>query len=190
MKLRAHGQYAQSLEAMNQLPSDTAEELVVLKMRATDARRVNNISAYNRALDVIDLHYARRDPSLALTLIDYYIDKGDIDKAVQAVDAFESRVGVDAGTCLMRARILLHTGQYAESVTYARKAVDLEPSLDSAWYSLGKGYVQAKNYPQAVTTYKAMQTRFHTTFTRETFAADPDFSSFAESSEFKKWLSQ
>jgi tetratricopeptide (TPR) repeat protein len=188
--LRGRGQYAESLEAFSQLPSDVTEKLVALKMRAQDARRVNNMSAYNRALDLIDLHYGRGNPALALTLIDYYIDKGDIDKALEAVDAFESRIGVDAGTCLMRARILFRAGEYGESVTYARKAVEREPDLDSAWYSLGKGYVGLKNYPQAVATYKTMQTRFHTTFTREAFVRDPNFSAFAQSRDFEKWLSR
>ena len=81
-------------------------------------------------------------------------------------------------------------GRYDESVTYARNAVDREPDLDSAWYSLGKGYVELKNYPQAVATYKTMEARFHTTFTRETFVGDPNFSAFAQSSDFKKWLSR
>ena len=34
-------------------------------------------------------------------------------------------MGVDAGTCLMRAHMLAEARKYDESVTYARKAVDL-----------------------------------------------------------------
>ena len=50
--------------------------------------------------------------------------------------------------------------------------------------------MELKNYPQAVATYKTMEARFHTTFTRETFVGDPNFSAFAQSSDFKKWLSR
>ena len=57
--------------------------------------------------------------------MDNYIDKGELDKALRGVDALESRVGVDAGTCLMRAHMLAEARKYDESVTYARKAVDL-----------------------------------------------------------------
>ena len=187
--LRGQGRYAESLQAMGYLSQEAAESLEILKMRAGDARRVNHMSEYNHALDLIDSKYGD-DWTLALILADNYIDKSEIDKAVRGVDALEGRVGVDAGTCLMRAHMLAQARRYDESLAYARRAVSLEPDLDSAWYSLAKGYVRLKDYPRAVAAYTSMQARFHTNFTRETFSGDPDFSAFAQSGAFKKWLAQ
>jgi hypothetical protein len=186
--LRAGGHYAQSLEAMGYLSQEAAESLAILKMRAEDARRINHMSEYNRALDLIDLKYGH-DWTLALLLADNYIDKGELDKALRGVDALESRIGVDAGTCLMRARMFAEAQRYDESLTYARKAVDLEPDLRSAWFALAKGYVLQNDYSHAVATYQTMQTRFHTSFKRETLASDPDLAGFAQSDAVDQWLS-
>jgi hypothetical protein len=35
-----------------------------------------------------------------------------------------------------------------------------------------------------------MQMRFHETFTQEAFVSAPDFAAFAQSSDFKQWLSR
>jgi hypothetical protein len=187
--LRSQGAYSKSLEAMSELPPMLAETLVMLEMRAKDARRANDMKEYYRVLGQIDFKYGS-DPSLGLTLADYYIQNNQLSKAIAGVSSLESRIGVDGGTHLTRAHLFLEAKDYADAVSYARKAADLEPGLEGAWYCLAKSYVQLKNYPQAVVTYRSMQARFHQAFTRQTFVSDPEFSAFVQSADFGKWLPQ
>ncbi len=187
--MRSQGAYSQSLEAMNQLPPMLADTLAMLEMRAKDARRANDMNEYYSALSAIALKYGS-DPSLGLTLADYYVRNNEVRKAIAGVSSLEDRIGVDGGIYLMRAHILLEGKDYGESVTNARKAIDLEPGLQGAWYCLAKSYVQLKSYSQAVATYQSMQARFHTSFTRNSFIGDPAFSGFGQSAAFEKWLPQ
>jgi len=187
--LRSQGAYSKALEAMNELPPMLAETLEMLQMRAKDARRANDLKEFYRALDEIDLEYGS-DPSLGLALADYYIQNSQLSKAIAGVASLESRIGVDGGTHLMRAHLLLEAKRYSEAVSYARKAVDLESGLEGAWYCLAKGYVQLKSYPQAVATYRSVQARFHQAFTRQAFVSDPEFSAFVQSADFNNWLPQ
>ena len=187
--LRSQGAYAKSLEAMNELPPMLAETLVMLEMRAKDARRANDMKEYYRVLGQINLKYGS-DPSLGITLSDYYLQNNQLVKAIAGISSLENRIGVDGGTHIMRAHLLLEAKDYDGAVRSARKAVDLEPGLEGAWYCLAKSYVQSKNYPQAVVTYRSMQARFHQAFARQTFVSDPEFSAFVQSADFGKWLPQ
>ena len=60
-------------------------------------------------------------------------------------------------------------GAYAQGVALARQAIQLEPDLMDAYYSLAMNYVGLKQYPQAIAVYQTMTTRFKLKFDRQRF---------------------
>jgi len=188
-ELQNQGKYADALNALNQLPAELAETREILQLRASNAMRSNNPTEYHRVLGVLARKYGN-DPSVAFSLIDYYYQTKQPDKLEQSISLIERRVGSDGLTNLLRANIYLQNGSYDQTVAYAHKAIDLEPDLQSAWFSLASAYVELKQYPEAVTTYQAVQSRFGAKFDRQRFVSNPKFSGFVQSAAFRKWLPQ
>jgi tetratricopeptide (TPR) repeat protein len=185
--LDRQGKYAESVALMNQLPPDLADSLEMLRLRVADAAHAKDNAEYYRVLGILARKYGD-DPSVALLLMDYYLREKQFDKVQTGFTIIENRVGSDGLTNMMRSNFCQQMGAYDQGVTYARKAVELEPDLRRAWLALASGYLLQKNYPQAVATYRTMQTRFGLTFTREQFASNPNFGPLVQSDAFKKWL--
>jgi len=187
--LDRQGRYAESLALMNQLPAELADSVEVLRLRVADASRAHDDAEYYRTLGILARKYGD-DPSVAMILLDYYLKEKQVDKVQAGLKMIENRVGSDGFTNTLRSNFYLQTGGYDQGVAYARKAVNLEPDLRPAWDALASGYVLQKNYPQAVATYRTLQTRFGLTFTRRQFESNANFAPLMQSDAFKKWLPQ
>ena len=185
--LERQGKYAESLALMNQLPPELADSVEVLRLRVADASRSKNEAEYYRTLGILARKYGD-DLSVALLLMNYYLKEQRVDKVQVGLSIIENRVGSDGVTNTLRSTFYGLTGEYDQAVAYARKAVELEPDLQRAWVALAAGYVLQKNYPQAVVTYRTLQTRFGLTLTRKQFEGDPSLGPFLQSEAFKKWL--
>lgn len=79
-------------------------------------------------------------------------------------------------------------GAYAQGVALARQAIQLEPDLMDAYYSLAMNYVGLKQYPQAIAVYQTMTTRFKLKFDRQRFEREPRLAGLVQSPAFQKWL--
>ena len=185
--LEHQGKYAESLALMNQLPPELADSVEVLRLRVADASRSKNDAEYYRTLGILARKYGD-DLSVAMLLVDYYLKEKRFDKVQVGLTMIENRVGSDGLTNTLRSNFYQQTGEYDQAVAYARKAVQLEPDLRRAWVALASGYVLQKNYPQAVATYRTLQTRFGLNLTRKQFEGNPAFGPFLQSEAFKKWL--
>src|SRR5581483_11395325 len=167
-ELQNQGKFVDALNALNQLPPELAENRDILQVRAADAMRSSNLTEYHRILGLLARKYGN-DPGVAFILIDYYFQNKQMDKLEESISLIERRVGSDGMTNLLRANIYLQNGSYDQTVTYDRKAIELEPDLQSAWFSLASAYVELKKYPEAVTTYQGLQSRFGAKLDRQRF---------------------
>ena len=113
-----------------------------------------------------------------------------MDKALQAIAVIERRVGVDGMTNLLKANASLQRKDFDAGVAFAEQAIRLEPELAQSYVALGRGYVGEQKYPEAVSTYRLLMTRFGVKLTRETFLKDPTSAGFVQSDAFRKWLPQ
>jgi cytochrome c-type biogenesis protein CcmH/NrfG len=71
---------------------------------------------------------------------------------------------------------------------FAQKAIQLEPDLTDAYYSLAMNYIGLRQYAQAVTVYQSMETRFKVKFDRQHLEQQPRLADFVKSPEFRKWM--
>ena len=181
--------HAAALAVVKQLPSEVADSLPMVKLRFVLARRAKDSEEYDRALDTMARKYGN-DPSVAWNLVAYYLRNKQFDRVQAEFNLLESRVGSDGVMNAMRSDFYQVTGDYSAAVAAARKAVELEPDLQRAWFSLAKGYVLLKDYSLAVATFQEMQTRFGVAYSRQQFVGMRGWDAFVQSDQFQKWLPQ
>lgn len=185
--LQRSGDFAGALAASNQLPPEIADTRIVLTVRVSLASLAGDKAEYHRLLGVLAHKYSA-DPAVAFLLIDYYFAEHKMDQALQCVVTIERRVGSDGVTNLLKANIDMMTGAYAQGVASAQQAIQLEPDLKDAYYSLAMNYAGLKQYPQAIGVYKSMITRFKLKFDRQHFEREPRLAGLVQSPDFQKWL--
>ena len=187
--LHQEGHYADELGALSDLPGAVAGSRPFLLWRSQAALLANRKGEYERVLDIIAAQYGA-DPSLTISMIDYYLKENQFDKALERINAIEQRVGSDAFTDLLKAGVKSRSGAHDQAIALILHAVEIEPGLSPAWAALAREYVESKNYSRAVVTYQALEFRFGMRYTREGFFRDPDFAEFTQSQEFQRWLPQ
>jgi tetratricopeptide (TPR) repeat protein len=185
--LQRSGDYAGALAIANQLPPEIADARVFLTFRVTLASLAGNKAEHQRILGVLAHKYSD-DPAVAFLLIDYYFNLRQMDKALQCVVTIERRVGSDGVTNMLKANINMMTGAYAAGLALAQQAIQLEPDLKDAYYSLAMNYAGLKQYPQAIAVYKSIATRFKVKFDRQHFEHEPRLAGLVQSADFQKWL--
>lgn len=186
--LEVQGKYAEALGLMNELPSEFAESLEILRAREVAAVSSQNGAEYERALNTMAAKYGDQ-PSVALLLMPYYLKHRQFGRVSAGFTIIENRVGTDGVTNTLREMFSQQAGALTEAVKYGQKAVAIEPDLPQAWYFLGTSYVYVKNYPQAVASFKTLQTRFGAKLTRDQFVG-PGWEGFDQSDAFKHWMPQ
>ena len=186
-ELRRKGDPRGAYEEMEKLPAAIADSRVMLSQRASLASEAGDDDAYRKVLARLEQLHGK-DPAAAFMLLDHYYYTQDLDKVLQGITAIESRVGVDGMTEMLRANIYMMLGKHTEAVTYARKAIEVEPDMNKAYFTLAQSHVALGQFAEAVKVYTTLQKDFGYQFTKENFAQDATFTKFIDSPQFKKWL--
>ena len=186
-ELRRKGDLRGAYQEMEKLPAAIADSRVILVQRASLASEAGDDDAYRKMLARLEQLHGK-DPAAAFMLLDHYFYAKDLDKCLQGIAAIESRVGVDGMTQMLRANIYMTLGKHAEAVTYARKAVEVEPDMSDAYFTLAQSHVALGQFAEAIKVYTTLQKDFGYQFTKENFAEDATFTKFIASPPFKKWL--
>ena len=186
-ELRRKGDPRGAYEQMEKLPAVIADSRVMLSQRASLASEAGDDDAYRKVLARLEQLHGK-DPAAAFMLLDHYYYTQDLDKVLQGITAIESRVGVDGMTQMLRANIYMMLGKHTEAVTYARKAIEVEPDMNKAYFTLAQSHVALGQFAEAVKVYTTLQKDFGYQFTKENFAQDATFTKFIDSPQFKKWL--
>ena len=189
VQFQKEGHYAEAIGAMSDVPTEVATSRSILLWRARLAVLGKNQSQYEWTLSALADKYGT-DPSLMFKMMEYYEQHQQYDKALDRLAAMEQRVGADGVTNLMKEKIERESGAYAQALTFASRAMELEPELPLVWYAVARDNVGLKNYAQAVAGFQRMQTRFGSHYTRDQFTQDPEMAAFVQSAEFRKWLPQ
>jgi tetratricopeptide (TPR) repeat protein len=91
-------------------------------------------------------------------------------------------------TQMLRSNIYASSGMHKEAATYARKAIDSEPEMSDAYFTLAQSQVALGEFGEAIEVYTTLQDDFGYEFTKANFAEDATFKKFVASPQFKKWL--
>jgi hypothetical protein len=186
-EMRRKGDLRGAYREMEKLPAAIADSRVMLAQRASLASEAGDDDGYRKMLARLEQLHGN-DPAAAFMLLDHYYYTKDLDKVLQGITAIEGRVGVDGMTQMLRANIYMMLGKHAEAVTYARKAIEVEPDMNKPYFTLAQSHVALGQFAEAVKTYTTLQEDFGYEFTKENFAQDATFTKFVDSPQFKKWL--
>jgi hypothetical protein len=186
-EMRRKGDLRGAYREMEKLPAAIADSRVMLAQRASLASEAGDDDGYRKMLARLEQLHGN-DPAAAFMLLDHYYYTQDLDKVLQGITAIEGRVGVDGMTQMLRANIYMMLGKHAEAVTYARKAIEVEPDMNKPYFTLAQSHVALGQFAEAVKTYTTLQEDFGYEFTKENFAQDATFTKFVDSPQFKKWL--
>jgi tetratricopeptide (TPR) repeat protein len=188
-ELRRKGDLRAAYQEMEKLPAAIADSRVILVQRASLASEAGDDAGYRKMLARLEQLHGD-DPAAAFMLLDHYFYAKNLDKCLQAITAIEGRVGVDGMTQMLRSNIYMTLGKHQEAVTYARKAIEIEPDMSKAYFTLAQSHVALGQFAEAIKVYTTLQEDFGYQFTKENFAKDATFTKFIASPQFKKWLSQ
>lgn len=186
-EMRRKGDLRGAYQEMEKLPAQIADSRVMLVQRASLASEAGDDPNYRKMLARLEQLHGN-DPAAAFMLLDHYFYARNLDKCLQAITAIENRVGVDGMTQMLRSNIYMTLGKHADAVTYARKAIAIEPDMSDAYFTLAQSHVALGQFAEAIEVYTTLQDDFGYQFTKENFAKDATFTKFIESSPFKKWL--
>jgi tetratricopeptide (TPR) repeat protein len=186
-EMRRKGDLRGAYQEMEKLPAEIADSRVMLVQRASLASEAGDDPNYRKMLARLEQLHGD-DPAAAFMLLDHYFYAKNLDKCLQAITAIENRVGVVGMTQMLRSNIYMTLGKHADAVTYARKAIAIEPDMSDAYFTLAQSHVALGQFAEAIEVYTTLQDDFGYQFTKENFAKDATFTKFIESSQFKKWL--
>ena len=186
-EMRRKGDLRNAYLEMEKLPPEIADSRFILVQRASLASESGDDAGYRKTLVRLEQLHGK-DPAAAFMLLDHYFMTKDLDKCLQAITAIESRVGVDGMTQMLRSSIYLTLGKHQDAVTYARKAIEIEPDMSTPYFSLAQSHVALGQFAEAVEVYATLQEEFGYEFSRDNFAKDESYAKFVESPQFKQWL--
>lgn len=185
-EMRRKGDLRGAFEEMEKLPEQIADSRVILVQRASLASEAGDDDAYRKTLARLEKLHGD-DPAAAFMLLDHYFYAKDVPKCLQAITTIESRVGADGMTQMLRSNIYASSGNHKEAITYARKAIESEPDMSDAYFTLAQSHVILGQFGEAIEVYTTLQDDFGYEFTNEDFAKDATFTRFVASPQFKKW---
>jgi hypothetical protein len=186
-EMRRKGDLRNAYLEMERLPPAISDSRFILVQRASLANESGDDAGYRKTLARLEQLHGK-DPAAAFMLLDHYFLTKDLDKCLQAITAIESRVGVDGMTQMLRSSIYLTLGKHQEAVTYARKAIEVEPDMSTPYFTLAQSHVALGQFAAAVEVYTTLQEDFGYEFTKDNFASNETFTKFIDSPQFKQWL--
>jgi tetratricopeptide (TPR) repeat protein len=93
-------------------------------------------------------------------------------------------------TQMLRSNIYMTMGKHQEAITYASKAIEVEPDMTDPYFTLAQSHVSLGQFAEAIEVYSTLRDDFGFQFTQENFAKDATFTKFIASSQFKKWMAE
>lgn len=188
-EMRRKGDLRGAYLEMEKLPAAISDSRVMLVQRASLASEAGDDANYRKMLARLEQLHGN-DPAAAFMLLDHYFYAKDLDKCLRAIGTIESRVGVDGMTQMLRSNIYMSMGKHQEAVTYARKAIEVEPDMTDPYFTLAQSHVSLGQFAEAIEVYSTLRDEFGYQFTKENFAQDPTFTKFIASAQFKKWMTE
>jgi hypothetical protein len=103
------------------------------------------------------------DPSLDVVAIDYHFLEKDVDETLAALERLDQRVGGDPYLAVMRANTHLidpTAGHLVEAERWARRAVESEPAMETAWWTLALVLLNRGDHPALAPVVDTLRTKF------------------------------
>lgn len=187
-QLRAAGQFAEALAALDGLPPALRHSRGVLVMRMGIANSLSK-EAYKQALDEIAAAFPD-DPAMASVLIDGDVMREDYDAALRHIDVLDRAIGGDPWQDAVRTGILVkrnHPGDLERAAECAENVVRSEPKMSKGYFALLDVQLARKQFTEALTTMTRLADSFSAKWDDAKLRASPPFAELVATPEYAAW---
>jgi tetratricopeptide (TPR) repeat protein len=175
------------VDIINKLTPELQRERIVVLTSVQLTKSARNRRLIRAALMQM-AKYFPSDPLYSLMLLDYYVPTKKFDEALTALRATHVKLGFDDAAMEARlSAITLALGNVADASAHAKRALDLEPGLELAWWSALRARVAAEDYAGAVAALGKLEKDFGHTLGRAELERDKSFASLLASAVFGAW---
>jgi len=123
-----------------------------------------------------------------MTLIPYYYQRADAEKAMQSLRLLQDALGYRDGALLaFMARTALAVRNADEASILADEAISTEPTLEAAYWAAIDAHVLLNHHSFAVMTAKSLEDQFEKSIERKRFEDNAMYAEFVKSSHYKNW---
>lgn len=174
----------QALAAYDSLPPTLRKDKFLLLVRH---RVATSLGGEPLALACRDLQEAYpNDPCIDFLMLRRWLEEGQTDKALAAIDRIDHAVGGDPYLNTLRANILVHSGQSQEARRRAELAVRELPDMADPYWSMVDVALLEKDHRLLSEMLVALQHRFHVDLSPVPLS--PIYAEFLDSGPGREWL--
>lgn len=145
--------------------------------------------AYDTELRLLAKHHGN-DPDLQFMLVDYYTITEQYNRAVNALNVVEKRLGQDGALFNLKASLRLAQQNYDESLELIKQAIDIENDFEDSYWTLVTIYIEQQNYSAVSASLNLIVDTFDYSFERANFESIDFYADFVKSNEFDTWISE
>jgi hypothetical protein len=128
------------------------------------------------------------NPLFATMLLDYYLPNADFDSAMQGMLRLGNRLGgPDAALKARMSTLALILGNTEEADAYAESAIEMEPELELAWWSVLRTRTAQEQFDEAVQALTVLERQFGHKLRTTALEKDRILATLLETDEFKAW---
>ena len=121
-------------------------------------------------------------------LLDYHLPNGDFDSAMQGMLRLGNRLGgPDAALKARMSTLALILGNTEEADAYAESAIEMEPELELAWWSVLRTRTAQEQFDEAVQALTVLERQFGHKLRTTALEKDRILATLLETDEFKAW---
>jgi hypothetical protein len=154
------------------------------------SRMTRDQNLYNEAYRELAKNF-NHEPTVSMTLIPYYYQRADAEKAMQSLRLLQDALGYRDGALLaFMARTALAVRNADEASILADEAISTEPTLEAAYWAAIDAHVLLNHHSFAVMTAKSLEDQFEKTIERERFEEHSMYAEFVKSSHYKNWQTE
>jgi tetratricopeptide (TPR) repeat protein len=177
-------EYQEALDIYHGLPDRLQKEKTMLLARIRAAHGLMG-EAYDEAVRDYRKEFPN-EPNLDLIMIDAYSSHKLFDRVLASIDGLDRTVGGDPYLDALRGRVYLLKGDLAAAKACARKSVEAEPDVPTAYLSLLTISLKEKNFAETSALLTAVQEKFPRRM--PVLKNNPAYAEYTSSPQYRDWL--
>jgi tetratricopeptide (TPR) repeat protein len=188
-RLKNNGKFREAYALIDTLPDDIKNKRVMIDFSILLSQQFSE-EEYQKQLSRLDKYYGN-DSTTAFILIDHYFYTQQYAKMQAALDRLIVLFGEDGALLTLKASTYLRTKDFANARLYCIKAIQTEPTFETAYWTLISVYNRQEKFTDVINTLGNIERKFGYSFTAASFKGNASYAKFIQSPEFKtKYLSK
>ncbi len=179
-----NNRYKEAMASWAQLPASVQTDKTLLVLHAAAAQHISD-AEHQQALAALEKNHPQ-DPCLNLMMIDAYLLRKEYDKLLAVIDRLDTGVGGDPYLNVLRTGAFLPRNDYAKARELAQKAIEQEPTLMPAYWTLVTVSIAAKEYAETARLLTLIEIKLGIRFAD--LGKVSEYAGFVKSPEYTAWM--